>query len=65
MEFILTPEKSIEISLNLRIPMWSTQATAMENEEEITNIKSGSYLSISRICKSNDQISIELDVRVN
>lgn len=59
----INPQKSIDFSLNLRIPAWSVLTTVKVNGEAIENIKPGTYLPILRTWKANDQVSLELDMR--
>ena len=62
-QLIIKTQKSIEFSLKLRIPAWSTLTTVKVNGEAIEDIIPGTYLSISRTWNTNDQISMELDMR--
>jgi len=59
----INPQKSMDFSLNLRIPTWSTLTTVMVNGETIEDVKPGAYLSISRTWNEKDQIFMELDMR--
>lgn len=57
------PDKAIDFSLNLRIPLWSLKTKIEVNGEPINDITPGTYHIISRKWKANDKISIELDMR--
>ena len=62
-EISFAPEKSVDFSLNLRIPQWSTVTFVKVNNEVIENIQPGSYLRLSNTWSKSDVISIELDMR--
>lgn len=62
-EITIDPKETMEFSLNLRIPVWSSQGKIEVNGKPIDEIIPGKYLTISRTWKTNDKISIDLDMR--
>ncbi len=56
------PEKPGPFELRLRIPHWSSQATAKLNGEPIAGIVPGHYLTLSRTWKPGDTIELRLDM---
>ena len=59
----ISPEKSTEFSLNLRIPDWSKMTTVKVNDKVVDGIISGTYLNITRTWSKGDIVIIELDMR--
>lgn len=62
-EVTIEPVKTMDFSLNLRIPKWSTKTEVSVNGESITDIRSGAYLNISRTWSKGDKVSIAFDMR--
>ena len=58
----IQPENASLFALKLRIPEWSKQTVLKVNGETIL-CKPGSYVSIQRIWKKNDKVTLELDLR--
>jgi DUF1680 family protein len=60
--FAVQPEKTSSFTVRLRIPEWSKKTVLKVNGQEIP-FQSGSYASIQREWKKDDQITLELDMR--
>lgn len=63
-EILLTvdPEKSVEFTLKLRIPVWSHQ-TALSVNGVPTDCGAGGYVELTREWTSGDQVVLKLDLR--
>ncbi len=58
----VTPRKKAEFPILIRIPQWSRDTKVMVNGKGL-EVKPGTYLRIDRKWKSNDKISVVLDMR--
>lgn len=51
-----------ELTIDLRIPKWSTTTSLSVNNQKVTDTKTGEYASIKRNWKKGDSIVLELDM---
>lgn len=58
-------EKEEEMTISFRIPSWSKNSKVIVNDEEVSDVKSGSYVNIKRVWKNNDNVRIELDMNTH
>jgi hypothetical protein len=61
-KIIVTPQKSEEFTIVLRIPDWSTQNHILVNGEKTAEITSGGYTKLTRQWKKGDEIELRLDL---
>lgn len=61
----VTPSKTDEFTLKLRIPHWSKRTSIRVNGEAISNVIPGQYAVINRRWKPNDKIDIDLDLSLH
>lgn len=59
----VTIEKPELMDIRIRIPQWSSQSLVTVNNEKIDQVQSGQNLSIKRLWKNGDKISLQLDMR--
>lgn len=56
-------KKPENMSIQLRIPQWSTQSSALVNGQEVNNVNPGNNISVQRLWKSGDVIELSFDMR--
>jgi len=61
----VTPSKTAEFALKLRIPHWSRSTSVRLNGKAISNVKPGQYAVINRKWKPNDRIVLDLDLSLH
>jgi uncharacterized protein len=61
-EINITPEKSENFTIALRIPVWSNNTTLTINGSPVEDIMPGTYKKITRIWNKSDKISLTLDM---
>ena len=61
----VTPSKTLQFALKLRIPHWSAKTKVRLNGEMVRGVNAGTYLQIDRKWKSRDQIEIALDMSLH
>ena len=54
--------RSEKFELKLRIPAWSQKTNVELNGSPISEVKTGSYLSLTRDWKDGDTLSMDLDM---
>jgi len=57
-------EKAEHFSLSIPIPSWAEGAKVEINGSVVNNVKAGEFLHLEREWKNNDQVSIDLPMRV-
>ena len=63
-EIIVTPSRSSEFTISLRIPEWSKTNSIQINGQQISEtIKPGSYHNITRKWQPGDRITVSFDMR--
>lgn len=62
-EISLEMETAENMTLALRIPSWSENATVLVNEQPIEKVTPGNYLKINKTWKNGDKIQIGFDMR--
>ncbi len=63
-QITVDPAKEKEFSLNLRMPLWSTDTKVTVNGEPVAKPCPGSYLTLNRKWKKGDKIEIAFDMPV-
>ncbi len=58
----VSPEKSSEFVVYVRIPGWSTKTTVKVNGEQVSGAQPGNYLAIRRQWSANDMIELDFDM---
>ncbi|MCK4886838.1 MAG: glycoside hydrolase family 127 protein [Planctomycetes bacterium] len=58
----VSPTKTEEFMIKLRVPHWSKNTTISVNGRVEKNVKSGQYASLKRIWKQGDQVEIDMDM---
>jgi DUF1680 family protein len=61
-EISINPEKPENFTIALRIPSWSEETTISVNGNEVSGVKAGAYMEISRIWNKGDKIVLNLDL---
>jgi len=61
----VTPSRSVEFDLKLRIPHWSESSQVAVNDARLKNVPPGEYLTLSRRWEKGDRIRIELDMSLH
>ncbi|MAE67106.1 MAG: hypothetical protein CMJ18_22835 [Phycisphaeraceae bacterium] len=61
-ELAVSPSRSAEFALKVRIPYWSPRTRVRLNGESIRNVVAGSYLVIDRRWRRGDRVRIDLDM---
>lgn len=59
---MVSPTRSTEFCLRVRIPRWSNRTRLTVNGVAATGVRPGTYASIQRKWKKNDRVDIELDL---
>lgn len=59
----VNPAKSVHMTLNLRIPAWSKQATVEVNGQLVADVRPGTYCTIGRDWAQGDKVTLTLDMR--
>ncbi|MDZ7607901.1 MAG: glycoside hydrolase family 127 protein [Cyclobacteriaceae bacterium] len=59
----VSTEKPTDFQVNLRIPAWSTITKVKVIDETVSEVRPGTYCSISRTWKKGDFIDLELDMK--
>jgi len=62
-DFALRIAKPTPMPLMLRIPAWSENTALYVNREAVEGVKPGTYFTLDREWRSNDQIQLILDMR--
>ena len=61
----VSPEKTAEFSLHLRIPGWCTQATVKVNGQAVdTAVQTGSYCQLQRTWQKGDVVTLDMPMPV-
>lgn len=61
----VSSEKSVDMSLNLRIPEWSDNTIIEVNGQKESNVKKGSYFTLNRTWNNGDCIRIQFDMKAH
>ena len=62
-DLIVSPQRKMRFSINLRIPQWSrTTRISVNGVVQDTAVKPGSYYAVSRVWSSGDTIRVEFDM---
>ncbi len=62
-ELKISPPRTAEFTVKLRIPKWSSQTSVTVNGVEIQGVSPGKYTSITRSWSKGDSIQLVLDMR--
>ena len=62
-DLAVSPARTTEFTLYLRIPGWTQNASATVNGKAITGVRGGEYLPIRRTWKTEDMVHLEFDMR--
>jgi hypothetical protein len=55
--------KPEQFELKIRIPEWSLKNSVKVYGQEVLNVQRGEYLTINRLWKDSDEVTLELDMR--
>ncbi len=61
----VTPAKTAQFALHLRIPYWSAKTKVRLNGEALRGAQPGTYLKLDRKWKRGDKIELELDMSLH
>lgn len=61
----VTPDKSEQFKLNLRIPTWSAKTMIKVNGKKMTNVMPGDYYVINRVWNRGDVIEVKFDMSIH
>lgn len=62
-EIGVSPRKSFEFTVSLRVPAWSRVTMLTVNGESVKEVEPGEYVSLTRRWKDGDKIGLNLDMR--
>ncbi len=56
-------QKPEQFELKIRIPEWSLKNSVKVDGQEVPNVQRGEYLTVNRLWKDSDEVTLELDMR--
>lgn len=56
-------DKPVNLTIALRIPLWSKNTSVLVNGDKVEGIISGSYLKVAKLWQNNDKIQIKFDMQ--
>ena len=62
--FTINPASPVEFPLKLRIPAWATAATMTLNGKRLSDVRAGTFHTITRRWKRGDRVVLTLPMRV-
>jgi len=60
-DIVVEPEREQRFTLRIRVPAWSTVSSATSNNEPLPPPAPGAYLTVDRVWRKGDRVSLKLD----